>query len=293
MQMQYHLVSHQQLRRISPILWFVTARYWDISDPLHLNRKTSLCHGWVCFISRRYRFTSVYHIDNVSSCYRKQTWVRLIFFIRFNSVSESFDSIQLMTHNGFTRINSNQLTTQNGLPKFDGLIQIDSRLKMLPEFWFKCTHDRTAFQNFDSDQLMTQKTQECWFGPTHDSMILFIFSLLLTPCNLFWTFNPTVDLFGGFPLVWPFCVKASHDPFVLNCWLRMTVFRLSIQVPSREIDLNQLMVQAVSLRLELIQLMIQAAFQELTKNKLMTQVDSSDIDSDRLMTQHASPFFSI
>ena len=35
------------------------------------------------------------------------------FFIRFNSASESFDSTQLMTHNGFTRNYSSQLTTQN------------------------------------------------------------------------------------------------------------------------------------------------------------------------------------
>ena len=33
------------------------------------------------------------------------------FFIRFNSVSESFDSTQLMAHNGFTIIDSNQFTT--------------------------------------------------------------------------------------------------------------------------------------------------------------------------------------
>ena len=43
-----------------------------------------------------------------------QTWVQLkIFLIRINLVSESFDSTQLMTHIGFTGINSNQLMTEN------------------------------------------------------------------------------------------------------------------------------------------------------------------------------------
>ena len=41
------------------------------------------------------------------------------FFIRFNSNSETFDSTQLMTHNGFTRIDLNQYTTQNGFLEFD------------------------------------------------------------------------------------------------------------------------------------------------------------------------------
>ena len=40
-------------------------------------------------------------------------------FIRFNSVSKSFDPTQLMTHSGPTRLGSNQLTTQNGFLKFD------------------------------------------------------------------------------------------------------------------------------------------------------------------------------
>ena len=39
--------------------------------------------------------------------------------IRINLVSESFDSTQLMTHNGFTGIYSNQFTTQNGFLKID------------------------------------------------------------------------------------------------------------------------------------------------------------------------------
>ena len=56
-----------------------------------------------------------------------QTWVHSIFCIRFNSVSESLDSTQPMTHNGFTGIDSNRLKTQE------------------------------TFQNFDSNRLMTKK----------------------------------------------------------------------------------------------------------------------------------------
>ena len=40
-------------------------------------------------------------------------------FIRFNSVSESFDSTQLTIHNGFTGIDLNQIRTKNGILKFD------------------------------------------------------------------------------------------------------------------------------------------------------------------------------
>ena len=62
------------------------------------------------------------------------------FLIRFNSVSGSFDSTQLMTRNGFTGLDSDQLILKMD---FFNLIQIDSRLK--------------SFQNFDSNQLTTQK----------------------------------------------------------------------------------------------------------------------------------------
>ena len=50
---------------------------------------------------------------------QNQTWVRLkIFLIRINIVSESFDSTQLMTRNGFTGIDSNQPTSQIEFQKF-------------------------------------------------------------------------------------------------------------------------------------------------------------------------------
>ena len=65
--------------------------------------------------------------------------------IRFNSVSESFDSTQLMTHNGFSGLDLNQLTAQNGFLEFDLnrlttqkasriLIEINNQLKNYSEF---------------------------------------------------------------------------------------------------------------------------------------------------------------
>ena len=74
-----------------------------------------------------------------------------ILFIRIRSVPESFVSTQLITHNGFTRIDSNQLTTQDRFSKFDLthdskrfqniLNQVNSRLQKLSKTWFKSTYD--------------------------------------------------------------------------------------------------------------------------------------------------------
>ena len=47
----------------------------------------------------------------------QQTWVRLNFL--FESTKESFDSTQVMTYNGFTRIDSNDPMTRNGILAFD------------------------------------------------------------------------------------------------------------------------------------------------------------------------------
>ena len=52
------------------------------------------------------------------------------FFIRFNSVSESFDPDQLMTHSALQE-----------------LIQISPRLKQISEILFKSTHDSKSSQN--------------------------------------------------------------------------------------------------------------------------------------------------
>ena len=61
-----------------------------------------------------------------------------LFFIRSSSVSESFDS---GSNHDSQRIDSNQLTTQNGFLQFDS-----NRLMT-----------QMNFRNFDSNQLMTQK----------------------------------------------------------------------------------------------------------------------------------------
>ena len=62
---------------------------------------------------------------------------RHVFFIRFNSVSESFDSAQPMSHNGFTRLDSGQVMTQKSFLKIDS-----NRLTT-----------QKSFQNLDSNQL--------------------------------------------------------------------------------------------------------------------------------------------
>ena len=78
------------------------------------------------------------------------------FFILINLGSESFDLIQLMTHNGFARIDSNQLATPNGFLIFDS--NRLPTLKASRTFWFKSTYDSKSFPGF-------------WFKSTHDSKI--------------------------------------------------------------------------------------------------------------------------
>ena len=60
-------------------------------------------------------------------------------FFRFNSVSESFHLTQLMTLNGFTRIDSNRLTTENGFMKFDSNRLTNQKASRI--FGFKSTRD--------------------------------------------------------------------------------------------------------------------------------------------------------
>ena len=122
-----------------------------------------------------------------------QTWVRLkIFLIRIHLVSESFDSTQLTTQNGFTGIYSNQLTTKKDFWK---LIQIDSRLKKF-QGYFDSNQLMTqkTFQDFDSNQLMTQKTGILiWIKSWHSDSNQLLISLAF--------FGPSlnfVDLFMGF-----------------------------------------------------------------------------------------------
>ena len=110
------------------------------------------------------------------------------FFIRFNSVSEGFDSAhdsQSLYKTWFKSTRDSkwiseiwsQLTTQKGSRI---LIQINSRL--------------IFFQNLDSNQLMAQW---CYSFPV--------------PCDLFWSFNWTIDLVdllwtfhSSLDFVWPF-----------------------------------------------------------------------------------------
>ena len=74
-----------------------------------------------------------------------------------------------MTHNDFTRIDSNQLMSQNGFLKFDPNRLIAQKVSRI--FRFKLTHDsKKALQNFDSNRHMTQ-TVEYWFELSRDSMI--------------------------------------------------------------------------------------------------------------------------
>ena len=83
---------------------------------------------------------------NMAGCSGEQTWVRL------NSVSESFDMTQLVTRNGFTRLDSNQLTTQR--VKFD--VKFDSnRLITQKASRILIKSTEKAFENLDSNQLMT------------------------------------------------------------------------------------------------------------------------------------------
>ena len=98
-----------------------------------------------------------------------RSWVRFSFFIRFNSVSESFDSDstrdsqwllridsnQLMTRNGFLEFESNQVMTQMAFQNFDS-----NRLttqKAFQSFDSNQLATEKAFQNFDSHSLTTQK----------------------------------------------------------------------------------------------------------------------------------------
>ena len=70
------------------------------------------------FTSMRHDYVAILNVPMKNSS-KGQTWVRLNFLIRFNSVSKSLDSTQFMTPNGFKRIDSNQVTAQNGFLKFD------------------------------------------------------------------------------------------------------------------------------------------------------------------------------
>ena len=131
------------------------------------------------------------------------------FFIRFNSVSERFDSNQLMTHNGFTRIDSDQLTTQNWFLNFDSN-RLTSQ-KAFRIFWFKSTHYSKNFPEFGFKSTPGLKSYlEYWFELSHDllndSIQLLILLTFLEPSLNF------VD--RNFP----------HFSILINSWLKRKVF---------------------------------------------------------------------
>ena len=191
----------------------------------------------------------------------------------FNSVSESFDSTQVMTHNDLTRIDSNHLTTQNGFLKFDSnklttqktseyfssnqLTTQLSGILIQSDLWLTNT-----IWNIGLNQVMTQ-----WFKSTADFVDLFwafaqfrltFFGTSLNFVDLFGLSLNFVDLFWSIrrQLAW---IESAHD---------------STSISKTWIDSTQ----------------TQGAFQELTQNQVMTQVDYPGIGSDWLMTQGASHF---
>ena len=119
------------------------------------------------------------------------------FFIRFNAVSETFDSIQLMTHNGFTRNHSNQLTTQNG------------------------------FLKFDSNRLTTQRASSIfirintWLNSQFHMSFSGHSTLLLNWYDLFWAFHSSVDFV--WPLLGAFDSSAFRQMVWISTWLKQYV----------------------------------------------------------------------
>ena len=78
--------------------------------------------------------------------------------IRFNSVSESFDSESTHDSQWLSKIDSNQLTTQSNLLEFDSNRLVTTHdSKSFPQFRFKLTHDSKRFSNYGSNRLMTKK----------------------------------------------------------------------------------------------------------------------------------------
>ena len=77
------------------------------------------------------------------------------FSIRVNSVSESFDFDSTHDSQWLSRIDSNQLATQNCFLEFDS----DRLMTQMAfqNFGSNQLITQTAFQNIDSNQLMTQK----------------------------------------------------------------------------------------------------------------------------------------
>ena len=175
---------------------------------------------------------------NTAGCSGEQAWVQLI-FILFNSVSESFDSTQLMTLDGFTSLDPNQLTIQNGC------------LKVVSNQFTT----QKAFQNLDSNQLMAHDAIHSqyhliFFG--HSTLLLTWYGIFLGfPLKYwlrmtFWVFDSNTSLTN-----W---LESSHKSsgfsrywLRINSWLkwipRYYSDRLMTQNTSRFFNSNQLMTQ--------------------------------------------------
>ena len=155
------------------------------------------------------------------------------FFIRINSVLERFDSTQLMTHNGFTRIYSNHLMTQNGSLKFDSN-QIMTQ-KASKYFDSNQLTNQKSFQNFDSNQLIKQKTLKYWVMTQWiDSTVDFV--------DLFW---------ASTKFSWPFWAFISRrlesiQHMTQAAFQELTQNQLMTQVDSSGIDSDWLMTQSAS-----------------------------------------------
>ena len=150
------------------------------------------------------------------------------FFNPFNLVSEIFDSTQLMTHNRYTRIDSNRPNglTQNGFLKFDSNRLTTQKASRI--LWIKSTQDSNRPRSTHD----SKKHLAYWFESGHDSMIRINFSFRWP----FWVSLNLVDLFGlsinFVDLFWAF---RSRVAFVWPFW----------GIRLKCLDSNQLMTQAI------------------------------------------------
>ena len=186
-----------------------------------------------------------------------------VFFIRFNSVSESFDSDSTRESQWLLRIDSNQLMTRNGFLEFKSN-QVMTQM---------------TFQNFDSNRLTTQKTFQFFTQinlrlkrPSrilihihsrlkklsgiliwNQLMIqLYYYDTAYVPLDMTWH-----DLFWACPIwfsfVWPFGgfrPKCIPEKLIqINSWLKQYLGELNrfsswLKWLSRELTQSQLMTHA-------------------------------------------------
>ena len=97
------------------------------------------------------------------------------------------------------------------------LIKINSRLKDLPECWFKSTHDSRTIWNIDFNQVMTQ-----WFESTVDLIDLYV-AFTQFRWHFFGLSLNFADLFGTFTKFrWPFLWAFDSSALIrINSWLKL------------------------------------------------------------------------